>query len=614
MPPTQVATSLSRPRVSWLFSFPVLLPFVVSFLLLLSTNTAFPADVTLAWDASAEEDVAGYRIFCRKNGQSYDYSNPAWEGVDTTCTIYDLDDNSAYFFVARAFDTLANESSNSNEVYYRPSAGLAPIAEAGPNQAVVAGDTVALDGTNSTDVDGSIVSYLWMQTAGISATLSDVTSSEPTFTAPYVDLADEALTFQLTVSDDDGLTDTDFVTINVSNVNQVPIADAGYGQTVHAGSSVTLDGNNSYDPDGNYTLSYAWEIMVAPQGSTATLCEPRSPITTFTADIVGDYTIQLVVTDCQGASSAPDQVKITTENSAPIADAGEDQAVIMLNTEVELDGNQSWDPDGDDIAYTWTMTTPAGSAATLFDSTTADPSFIADVHGDYVIHLVVSDGWASSSPDTVEISFHNTAPVAEAGQNQAVAVGDTVRLDARGSHDANNDTLTYSWGLVVKPDGSSATLSETAEVDTSFVADTAGTYVASLIVNDGYVNSSACSVSITATSTLDEVIENLRWTIDTVNSLDPNDFKCRIMQNMLTKKISVVLERVDQGRYDQALDKLEYDILYKINGCTDMGVPGRKEWIIDCSAQGQVYPILMATIDLLKGDILRTHETSGSHL
>ena len=146
------------------------------------------------------------------------------------------------------------------------------------------------------------------------------------------------------------------------------------------------------------------------------------------------------------------------------------------------------------------------------------------------------------------------------------------------------------------------------------MADKAGTYVASLIVNDGYVNSSACSVSITATSTLDEVIENLRWTIDTVNSLDPNDFKCRIMQNMLTKKISVVLERVDQGRYDQALDKLEYDILYKINGCTDMGVPGQKEWIIDCSAQGQVYPILMETIDLLKGDILRTHETSGSHL
>ena len=600
MPPTQVATSLSRSTVSWLFSFPFLLAFVVSFLLLLSPNAAYPVDVTLAWDASTEENVAGYKIFYRKIGQSYDYNNPGWQGADTTCTIYDLDDNAAYFFVARAFDTSANESGDSNEVYYRPSGDLAPIAEAGPNQAVVAGDTVALDATNSTDLDGSIVSYLWTQTAGISVTLSDVTLAQPTFTAPTVGLTDEALTFQLTVSDDDALTDTNLVTINVSKVNQMPLADAGPSQTVHAGSFVSLDGNNSYDPDGNYTLSYTWEIMVAPQGSTAALSDPRSPGTTFTADLVGDYTIQLVVTDCRGALSAPDQVKISTENSAPIADAAEDQAVTMVNTEVQLNGNQSWDPDGDDITYAWTMTTPTGSAATLSDSTAANPSFIADVHGDYVIQLVVSDRWASSSPDTVELSFHNTAPVAKAGQNQAVAVGDTVGLEARGSHDANNDALTYSWGIVTKPYGSSATLSEPAGADTSFVADMAGTYVASLIVNDGYVNSPASTVSITATSTLDEVIENLHLGIDAINGLDSTDFKWRRMRNILTKKINAVLEGVDQGLYDDALDKLEYDILQKINGCVDIGVPGQKEWITNCPAQGQVYPIIVETIDLLK--------------
>ena len=600
MPPTQVATSLSRSTVSWLFSFPFLLVFVVSSLILLSPNTACPVDVTLAWDASTEENLAGYKIFYRENGQSYDYNNPAWEGADTTCTIYDLDDNAAYFFVARAFDTSGNESGDSNEVYYQPAVDLAPIAEAGPNQTVVAGETVALDAANSTDVDGSIVSYLWTQTAGIPVTLSDVTLAQPTFTAPYVGLTDEALTFQLTVSDDDALMDTNSVTINVSNVNQVPIADAGPSQTVHAGSSVSLDGNGSYDPDGHYTLSYTWEIMLAPQGSTAALSDPNSVGTTFTADLVGDYTIQLVVTDCQGVSSAPDQVKISTENSPPVADAAEDQAVIMVNTEVQLNGNQSWDPDGDDITYAWIMTTPTGSAATLSDSTAANPSFMADVHGDYVIQLVVSDGWASSGPDTVEVSFHNTPPVAKAGQNQAVAAGDTVALDARGSHDANNDALACSWGLVTKPDGSSATLSEPAWADTSFVADMAGTYVASLIVNDGYVDSPASTVTITATSSQDKVIENLHWGIDAINGLDSNDFKCRKMQNILTKKINAVLQRVDQGLYSEALDKLEYDILQKTNGCADIGAPDRNDWITNCSAQGQVYPIIMETIDLLR--------------
>ena len=88
-----------------------------------------------------------------------------------------------------------------------------------------------------------------MQKTGTSVTLSGAMSAQPTFTAPYVGLTGEALTFQLTVTDNGGLADTDAVIINVSNVNQAPTADAGPDQTVNEADTVTLEGSYSSDPD-----------------------------------------------------------------------------------------------------------------------------------------------------------------------------------------------------------------------------------------------------------------------------------------------------------------------------------------------------------------------------
>jgi hypothetical protein len=105
--------------------------FVPSILVLLvSTQNVFSAEVTLAWDANSEEDLAGYGVFCRQEGESYNYNDPAWEGdkTETSCTIYNLDDHTTYCFVVRALDTSGNESGDSNEVCYEPQASnIAPL-------------------------------------------------------------------------------------------------------------------------------------------------------------------------------------------------------------------------------------------------------------------------------------------------------------------------------------------------------------------------------------------------------------------------------------------------------------------------------------------------------
>jgi hypothetical protein len=125
------------------------------------------------------------------------------------------------------------------------------------------------------------------------------------------------------------------------------------------------------------------------------------------------------------------------------------------------------------------------------------PSFTIERPGEYVVQLIVNDGYVDSAPDTVVVTTTNSAPVADAGANQSVLVGDTVTLDGGGSRDADGDALTYRWSLTVRPAGSLAAISDAAAVSPTFVADRAGTYVAQLIVSDGTVDSAPDTVTIT---------------------------------------------------------------------------------------------------------------------
>lgn len=73
-------------------------------------------DVTLQWSPNTESDLAGYKVFYRQEGQSYDYTIPYWETTVSACTVYDLDETQTYYFVVRAFSTEGFQSDDSNEV------------------------------------------------------------------------------------------------------------------------------------------------------------------------------------------------------------------------------------------------------------------------------------------------------------------------------------------------------------------------------------------------------------------------------------------------------------------------------------------------------------------
>ena len=132
------------------------------------------------------------------------------------------------------------------------------------------------------------------------------------------------------------------------------------------------------------------------------------------------------------------------KNDAPVANAGVLQNV-SAGALVRLDGSKSTDPNNDSLTYKWTLEVPAGSKAVLVADNVVNPQFTADVPGVYAGSLVVSDGKLSSAPVRVSVVASNTnsAPVANAGVNQNVAVGSPVAMDGSASTDADKDTLIY---------------------------------------------------------------------------------------------------------------------------------------------------------------------------
>jgi probable HAF family extracellular repeat protein len=89
-----------------------------------------------------------------------------------------------------------------------------PVANAGPDQTVVQRTTVRLNGT-ATDPDGSVAAVRWLQVAGPAVTLSGSTTLSPTFAAPRVSTT-TTLSFELTVTDADGVSSSDRVNVNVT--------------------------------------------------------------------------------------------------------------------------------------------------------------------------------------------------------------------------------------------------------------------------------------------------------------------------------------------------------------------------------------------------------------
>jgi hypothetical protein len=113
----------------------------------------------------------------------------------------------------------------------------------------------------------------------------------------------------------------------------------------------------------------------------------------------------------------------------PFANAGANQSVLV-GSRVELDGAASWDANGDILHYSWMLTGPAGSRATLSSASVAKPVFTADISGVYVGALTVGDGRESSSISTTYVIATPAVvlPVADSGRFKCSEISHSLAL------------------------------------------------------------------------------------------------------------------------------------------------------------------------------------------
>lgn len=185
----------------------------------------------------------------------------------------------------------------------------APVADAGLDAQVNEGDAVTLAGSGSDPEDGAAVTFAWSQAAAdaVRVTLEDAGAASARFIAPAVDAA-TALHFTLTVTDGDGASARDTVTVIVNDVppaNQAPVAAAGPAQLADEGSFVQLDGSDSADADGAIA-AWAWTQLAGVSVELIGADGARPGFTAPNVATTSDLVFRLTVTDDRGASASGD--------------------------------------------------------------------------------------------------------------------------------------------------------------------------------------------------------------------------------------------------------------------------------------------------------------------
>jgi parallel beta-helix repeat protein len=354
-----------------------------------------------------------------------------------------------YVFKLTVTDNQAATATDSLTITVNPAANIAPTASAGSSQSItLPTNTVTLSGSG-TDSDGTIASYVWTKVSGPSTyTISNASSA----TTSVKGLIAGNYVFKLTVTDNQGATATDSVSITVNPAANIPpTAIAGSSQTITLPTnSITLNGSG-IDSDGTIA-SYLWTKVSGP--STYTISNSSSATTSVKGLITGVYVFKLTVTDNQGAT-ATDSVSITVNppaNIAPTTNAGSDQVITLPINSVILSGSGT-DSDGSISSYSWTKIS-GPSSFSIKNSSSAASQVSGLVEGVYQFELKVTDDKGAIGKDTIQITVNaakNISPKANAGLNQSITLPtNSITLNGSGA-DSDGSIAAYLWTKISGP-------------------------------------------------------------------------------------------------------------------------------------------------------------------
>lgn len=412
-----------------------------------------------------------------------------------------------YVFELTVTDNKNASTSDRVRVIVNPPVNKAPVARAGNDISITLPlSNVQLNGGASSDQDGTISAYAWKKISGPPAGGGAV-SSPATSQTSITGLQAGAYIFQLTVTDDDGATASDRVSVTVAPqpANDPPLAKAGSDISITLPvNSTQLNGGGSSDPDGRIT-AYAWKQVSGP--SSANISSPNASATNAGGLVVGSYVFELTVTDNRNGS-ATDRVTVTVNkapNKDPLANAGSDRSITLPTNTVQLDGSGSNDPDGSISSYAWIKVSgpPAGGGA-IASSNSKATNITGLLEGVYVYQLTVADNDKATASDRVTITVHpqprtNRSPVAVTSADQRIQLPtNQLYINGRSSYDPDGTIAAYAWKQVSGP--STAAIAHASWNETLVSSLAQGVYVFELKVtdNDGATATDRITVTVLA--------------------------------------------------------------------------------------------------------------------
>lgn len=307
-----------------------------------------------------------------------------------------------------------------------------PAARAGEDRHVAAGQNLVFDAAASSDYDGKIVQFAWELGDGAVKVGRRI---EHAFTTPG------AYTVSLRVSDDSGAANAVGLDTVRIVVNARPVARAGDDVTAQLGEQITFDASASSDADGD-TLIYEWDFGNGAKGAGAT--------PSFGYQKVGTYRVTLSVRDGTGLSNNRHSEDLTVTivpkpNQVPVARAGADITAVIGEV-IRFDAAASMDPDGNISSYKWDFGDGGHTQG------------VSAIHtywkaGEYTAKLTVADDYlpaSASASDSLTVHVRvpdNAAPVARAGKDLVVKVGEVIAFDATASRDPDGNIIAFNWSF-----------------------------------------------------------------------------------------------------------------------------------------------------------------------
>jgi PKD domain len=496
-------------------------------------NTTIAAGLTATLNGSGSADpggtivaytwtqLSGTTVTLSGTGSNRTFTTPSVPGGDTLVFQLVVTDNDGTDSAPDTVTFLVDP----------PVANVPPVANAGVDQSVAASAAVTLNGSASSDSDGTIVTYAWTQLSGTAVTLSG-TGSNRTFTAPA---AAATLVFQLTVTDDDGATHSDSVTVTVA----AAVTPATY-VAVGTAPALTTSASPGYPAgmaNGDLMLMFVASDAAAtptvPAGWTqlgVTASGGGVGISTFSRTATGTESGFITVSGVTGGTKGLVWITAyrpgTPGNLLGVSGSTTGADTNTTSTAISATGSSWTTATGDLIVTMIMMAAPTGTftgsatgvAMTSAGSTlgTATGRFGGRTATDTMWHqhrdVPVTVG-GTGAPTLVATAVGNNAggmvsfvrltetpappnlpPVADAGADQTVGFAQGVTISGAASTDPDGTIVSYAWTQL---SGTAVTLSGSGANRTFSAPGTAGVLTFELTVTDNGGATDTATVNVT---------------------------------------------------------------------------------------------------------------------